>query len=257
MAQTAENNADAGVGRFIMLCLRCDRPVVTRVAWVGREVQCPHCSSVLRVPPPANDGSTVRARGPDTAPKRFFNFACPRCECLLEGHTGMCGQLGTCPTCAARFTVPFLRPGSNLPDKARLVEGEMNDPTPMHAYAASGDQAPKIISDGERASIECPRCGNRNEIDADRCRSCSAPFTMEAAPTIGRINRDSRAVASVTLGVIGLLLAPTFVPGLLAVWFGLLAVTTPHGPGRSRAGIVGLVLGLLSLGGGVAFWASR
>lgn len=257
MRPSAATDSAPPAERFVMLCLRCDRPVMTRVGWVGREVQCPHCSSVLRVPPPSRDGSTVRALGPDAAPKRFFNFACPQCECLLEGHTGMSGQPGRCPTCAARFTVPALRRGSDLPEPAQLVKGEAADPTPMHAYAASGDQAPQIVHVGDAAMIECPRCRARNAIDADRCQTCSAPFTMDAAPTLSRIARDSRAVASLAFGLVGLALAPAFIPGLLATWFGFQAVVNPGHPGRSRLGMVGLGLGVLSLVGGLLFWILR
>lgn len=71
------------------------------------------------------------------------------------------------------------------------------------------------------------------------------------------MNRDSRAVASVVLGVIALLLSPTFLPAVLAIWFGILAVSTPHAPGRSIPGMLGIGLGVLSIGAGVLFWVYR
>lgn len=102
-----------------MVCIRCDRPVLARPQWTGREVQCPYCHSVLRVPQPPADGRPVRADGPTLSAKHYFHFACPRCESLLEAHTGMCGQAGTCPTCAARFSVPYLNASGQTVERFR------------------------------------------------------------------------------------------------------------------------------------------
>ncbi len=243
------------VERFTILCRRCDRPVLARETWVDREVQCPHCHSLMRVPAMPADRRPVRADGPNLSARHCFNFACPRCECLLEAHTGMSGQRGTCPTCGARFNVPYLRSGSGRPEAATLIEGEAQDPVPLHAYAASGYQAPRIVRrDDGTAVIECPRCNAHNPIDADTCMACGTPFTMEAAPTIGKLRRDVRATSSVTLGVVGLVLFPLVIPGLIAAWLGLRSVMFT-GPGRrSSLGFVGLTLGLLSLLAGGAFW---
>jgi hypothetical protein len=248
------------VKRFTILCRRCDRPVLAREAWVGREVQCPHCCSLMRVPAVPAEGRPVRAEAPSLSARQCFNFACPRCDCLLEAHTGMCGQPGMCPTCGARFNVPYLRGGSGRPEKATLIEGEgeAEGLVPVHAYAASGYQAPQIVrrADGT-AVIECPRCNAHNPIDADTCTACGTPFTIEAAPTIGKLRRDTRATSSITLGVVGLILFPAVVPGLIAVWLGLSSVMFA-GPGRrSNLGFVGLTLGLLSLIGGAVFWFFR
>lgn len=241
--------------RFTVLCRRCDRPLIARRGWVGREVQCPHCSSLLRVPAESSDGRPVLAAGPNLSAKRCFNFACPRCDCVLEAHTGMSGQRGTCPTCAARFTIPFIRAGSGKPEKPVLIEGEAADPVPLHAYAASGCQAPRIVQRGDGDSvIECPRCNTHNPIDADTCASCGTPFTMEAAPTIGKLRRDSRATAALAFGVLALPLCFAIVPGLLASWLGLRSAMYAGSERRSTAGLVGLVLGLVSLIGGITFW---
>ena len=241
--------------RFTILCRRCDRLVFVRPGWVGREVQCPHCYSLMRVPEVPADGRPVRAEGPSLSERYCFNFPCPRCDCLLEGHTGMSGQPGTCPTCAARFRVPHVRRRSGMPEKAPLIEGEVEAPVPVHAYAASGHQAPRIVQREDGGSvIECPRCNAHNPIDADTCAACGTPFTMEAAPTVGKLRRDTRATASITLGVVGLIVFPLLIPGLAAMWLGLRSVMFA-GPGRrSWLGVGGAVLGFLSLTGGVAFW---
>lgn len=241
--------------RFTIICLRCDRPVIARRTWVGREVHCPHCYSVIRVPAAPADGRPVRADGPNVSTKLAFNFACPRCDCLLEAHTGMSGQFGMCPTCAARFRVPHLRGRSGVPQKAELVEGVVDTPTPLHAYAASGHQAPRIVqTDDGLAVIECPRCNAHNAIDADNCAACGAPFTMEAAATIGKLHRDRWAKSSLGLGVVGVLAFPVMLPAAVAVWLGLRSVMFAGSERRSVYGFVGLTLGLLSLIGGAAFW---
>jgi hypothetical protein len=241
--------------RFTILCLRCDRPLVARVSWVGWEVQCPHCCSPMRVPEAPGDGRPVRADGPDLSAKNRFNFPCPRCDCLLEAHTGMSGRLATCPTCAARLNVPFLRGKTGRPDRAVLIDGEAELPTPVHAYGASGHHAPQIIrrADGT-CVIQCPRCNAHNPIDADTCDACGAPFTIEAAATVGKMHRDRRASSSLTLGVLAVLLFPTVIPGLAATWLGARSVMFAGSRRRSVVGFIGLGLGLLSLAGAVVFW---
>jgi hypothetical protein len=246
---------EQAVERFTILCRRCDRPVLARTSWVGWEVECPHCYSPMRVPEVPADGRPVQAEGPDLSAKNCFNFACPRCDCLLEAHTGMCGRLATCPTCAARLRVPFLHGRSGRPDKATLIDGEAEAPTPVHAYGASGHHAPQIVRCADGTSvIQCPRCDAYNPIDADTCEACRAPFTIEAAATVGKLYRDHWASSSVTLGVLAILLFPIMIPGLLAIWFGTRSVMFTGSGRRSILGFVGLGLGLLSLAGGIAFW---
>lgn len=247
-------------GSFVMLCRRCDRPVSARQEWVGREVHCPHCRCVIRVPATAPPpGVTVHSEGPDLRTKAEFNFPCARCGCLLEAHTGMCGQAASCPTCAARFVVPFLEIGSRMPERARLLEGEPIDPQPMHAYAASGDQAPQIFRGArDELLIECPRCRQYNPIDENRCLNCATPFTMDAAPTTAKSRRDARATIAVLCGVLGLFAPMTLLPSALALLFGVLATFAPSGYASiSRGGVLGIVFGLVGLTGGVLFWYVR
>ncbi len=240
--------------RFKLICLRCDRPMLARSEWIGREVQCPHCASVLRVPPPPPDGRPVTAQEPSRSPRRRFNFTCPRCGCVLEAHTGMSGSRGTCPTCAAVFSVPYVNPDTGEPDPISSFETETDERAPLHAYAASGHQAPILHRgvDGEM-QIECPRCQARSPIEADACVRCGAPFTLEGAATAAKIERDNWASASLILGVISL---PTFflwLPAVLAVAFGLRSILTAlHSGGVQTIAIVGVALGSISLLGAAA-----
>ncbi|RMF79612.1 MAG: DUF4190 domain-containing protein [Planctomycetota bacterium] len=252
---SAASSGQAASDRFTVLCIRCERQVVVREGWVGREVQCPYCSSVIRVPQRPAIDVPIRSDPPNMAPKKCFNFACPRCGTLLEAHTGMCSQHGSCPTCGARFIVPFLSRAGGRPEKARLLEGGVEAPTPVHAYAASGAQAPtlKRHPDGS-ISIVCPRCGSANEVDADVCHECRTPFTMEAAPTVGGLEGERLAIASVTLGVAGVVLFPLVLPGLIGAICGVLAWMKPSSTARKAQAMIGLVASILAVGGGVAFW---
>jgi hypothetical protein len=236
--------------RFLMECVRCHRPVTVRREWIGQEVHCPHCDSVLRVPPPDERGMLVKALAPQLGSRRFFNFGCPRCESLLEAHTGLCAQPGRCPTCGCRFVVPGLD-YRGMPLPSQVLEGESQDPTPLHAYAASGHQAPRIVSapDGSQA-IQCPRCDTLCSIDADNCPSCGVPFSMDGTPTISGAQRDTNATAALVAGIIALPAFILILPAVLAIVFGLLSLRAGLRSGRIKLkALIGIGLGLASLGG--------
>lgn len=239
--------------RFTMICVRCERSVYARDEWVGSEVQCPHCSSVIRVPERGPAGIPVRAEAPTLSKKRVFNFPCPRCETLLEGHSGMSGHKASCPTCAARLVIPFLR-RSGQPDPATLIDDDGRDFAAVHAYAADGSAAPQIVElENGALAIRCPRCEQLCAIDADVCRHCSAPFTMEAAPTTGKIRRDTQALAALTFGIVSLAAFPFFVPAMVAIWMGLRSFMNPEAGRRPIAALIGVILGVGSLVGGTTF----
>ena len=74
------------------------------------------------------------------------------------------------------------------------------------------------------------------------------PPTYGAAPASGR---NGLAVASLVLGILSLPLCFLFVPALLAVIFGIIALSQIKGnPGQAGRGqaIAGLILGGISLG---------
>ncbi len=242
--------------RFRVVCIRCDRPMSARPEWVGRDVRCPHCDCVVKVPPRRDDGLPVRSSAPSLGHKRYFNFACARCGCLLEGHTGMIGQAAHCPTCAARFVVPGVN-SAGQPDRAALLdERDAQDPTPMHAYAASGDDAPTFerLKTGEMV-IVCPRCRAHCALDAQACSACQAPFTMDAAPTTQKIGGAADAIGAVLAGGLSLFLFPLVLPSVLAIWLGCRGLLRGGGSVASASGGIGL--GILTLCGAILFWATR
>ena len=73
-------------------------------------------------------------------PRLEFNFACPRCESLLESHTGLTGQPGRCPACGAKILVPEVNRRTGRTQRSQLLDDGGEAPAPIHAYAASGLQ---------------------------------------------------------------------------------------------------------------------
>ncbi len=247
----------ANASRFQMICLRCDRPVLARPQWAGRNVHCPHCWSVVRVPPPPANGEIVRAGAPSNAPRVVFHFACPRCSSLLEANSGMSGQTGSCPTCAGRMTVPHVDAHSGRADPAILLEEAPDVPAPVHAYAASGEHAPTIERQHDGTSrIRCPRCRELSPIEADVCANCNAPFSIDGAVTMDRVRRDTRAMAALTAGVLAVPLFMLVLPGLAAIVLGYQALQTPVASSRRPVQAwVAMGLGAVSLMGAAIFWA--
>lgn len=173
---------------------------------------------------------------------------------MLEAHTGMCGRSGHCPTCDALFVIPSVHPVTGMPLGAADPGGPVENPTPVHAYAASGDQAPNIVRDesGE-AMIECPKCHAHSPVDANRCEGCNAPFTLEGAAAASRWG-DARSNAAFVLGIIALPVCMLFLPGLLAIALGWSSIADYPRGSRPVAGSIGLGLGALSMVLGVIFW---
>lgn len=245
--------------KFTFKCLRCDRPVTAARQWAGKEVRCPHCNSVQKVP--LSDGSQASIRGatPNLTAKRCFNFVCKRCQSVLEAHTGMSGQQGHCPTCDAFFIIPGVDPRTGMPTGKADPGDDGQDPTPVHAYAASGEQAPTIVRDESGLpAIKCPKCNAHNELDADNCAACGMPFTIEGA-SVARESffRGGSGMASMILGLLSIPTCMFFIPGLLAITLAYLHRRETPGRKWPASALVGLMLGLLSLPLGVGIWIWR
>lgn len=162
----------------------------------------------------------------------------------------MAAQDGQCPTCGNQITIPILDRYNRLIDpKTRQIIKQ--DPHPVHAYAAAGARAPKIVRarDGKQF-IVCPRCSANSPITFNNCKSCGMPFTMEGTTVDAIGSNNGFCVAALVLGIIGL---PTFFivfPALLAVIFGVVGlrqianVESPNRSGRGMA-IAGIVCGSL------------
>ncbi len=183
---------------------------------------------------------------------RGFNFRCRRCESVLEARSDQCGVQGRCPTCAAEFTIPEIdvRTGLALNDADPGDDGQ--DPTPVHAYAAAGNNAPRI----ERAAtgaltIRCPRCNRASAVDSDGCASCGLPFTWDGMRAVPSSSKASYAAVSLVMGAVAFATigCVPYLPSALAIGFGARALgrRPRSGPAERRdLAVAGITCGVLA-----------
>lgn len=243
------------------LCHVCKSSLSMGDEYAGQPVRCPTCQAVVKVPqrggpvpppPPMARRSTPAPPGLGQSREavRRFGFNCPWCSSRLEATMLTAGQHGQCPTCANNIRIPILDRHGRLidPDTNKIVKP---DPHPVHAYAAAGDRAPKIIRDrvGQQ-SIQCVRCQAQNPVAANSCRGCGVPFTLEGTVQSEKGTSNGYATTSLVLGVLGIPTCMIFVPSILAIIFGIVALlqirTTGNTASRGTA-IAGVTLGGIGL----------
>lgn len=210
---------------FQLDCPFCGKPVTAPAELVGRMAACPYCSKHFSIP---KQGARPV---PVISPNTFidfrairFTFSCQRCSSILEATSPSCGHPGRCPTCGAVFIVPAVDRNTGLPTGPAVVADDGQLPTPVHAYAAAGDKAPKIrrLAD-ERLVIVCPRCEAHMSVDANICSACGIPFTIEGAAIVTKAdpNRNGLASAALVLGVASAFLFKLVIFGPLAIGLGI------------------------------------
>lgn len=229
---------------------------------IGRVMACPHCANHFTIPEEGGKAVPVATPNYNYPPQGAgirFTFSCQRCSSILEARGDLGGRQGRCPTCGAVFVVPQVDPHTGLPVSSAVVEDDGQLPTPMHAYATAGRKAPTIrrLPTGEQVII-CPRCRRDMPIDANTCKACGMPFTMEGAAAVAYAGSpgNTLATASLTFGVVALFLFCLPGLGLLAIGLGIGGLKKAENmgvdrPGRSMA-IAGIVLGAVSL-----IWIAR
>jgi hypothetical protein len=191
-------------------------------------------------------------------PGKRYGFNCPFCSSRLEANETMAAQEGQCPTCGSSITIPIMdRSGRLIDPKTKKVIKP--DPHPVHAYAAAGARAPQIRrSEAGHPIILCSKCGAGSPVTANNCRSCGMPFTMEGTRISEIGTKNGFCVASLVLGIIGIIAFYFIVPALLAVIFGATGYVQSNRPeadssGKNLAiagmicGTVGLILGIWKL----------
>jgi DNA-directed RNA polymerase subunit RPC12/RpoP len=180
-------------------------------------------------------------------PGKRYGFNCVYCSSRLEATESQAAQEGQCPTCGSTIVIPILDRFGRLIDPI-TKEIIKQDPHPVHAYAAAGDRAPKIVRlhDGGQA-IECPRCQSLSPITANNCKSCGMPFTMEGTTLEAAGTSNGFCVASLVLGIIGLPAFCVVVPPILAIIFGIIGYNQVSSSGSESAGrgmaIAGMICG--------------
>ena len=240
---------------IVFPCNICKTSLSADDAQAGQQVRCPGCLTAVRVPLVQTQGAAPSGAmfpGQSRAPGKRYGFNCGYCSSRLEATEAMAAQDGQCPTCGNNITIPILdRYGRLIDPKTRQIIKQ--DPHPVHAYAAAGERAPAILrtNDG-RLIIRCPRCQAISPISANNCKACGMPFTMEGTTVDASGTNNGYAVASLVLGIIGVVLfcIPIIVPGL-ALIFGTIALRQANkteSPGNSRGmAIAGIILGVIGL----------
>ena len=258
-------------------CNVCQHPLQVAPEYAGKKVRCPNCLAVVDAPAPVAVPVTA-ARGDDipvspapppippprrTAPapggnpwvSRFggkrYGFHCPYCSSRLEATENMAAQDGQCPTCGNQITIPILDRYNRLidPHTRQIIK---QDPHPVHAYAAAGDRAPKILRDNNgNQLIVCPRCGARSAITSNNCKSCGMPFTMEGTTFDAAGATDGLCVTALVVGIVGLIAFKTLLVPILAIAFGAFGLRRVADESKNRGGkgmgIAGICLGILGL----------
>src|SRR5438067_6115326 len=256
---------------LVFPCQVCNTSLSADEGQVGQLVRCPTCLSTLRVPAPqrveqlvgAGAGASVAGPGTSLPPRQFgsflgtgtkggkrYGFNCGYCSSRLEATESMAGQQGQCPTCGNSIVIPILDRYGRLidPMTGKIIK---QDPHPVHAYAAAGERAPRIIHQtGGAHGIQCPRCSSVSPITSNNCKSCGMPFTMEGTTLEASGTSNGFCVASLVLGIIGIPAYCIAVPSLLAVIFGIIGlnqVSKNEASGKGLA-IAGLVCGVVGCG---------
>lgn len=214
---------------------------------------CPYCQQSLdNVPPPVSHLRSVMPDEPVGAsgktagaasPARRFQFPCRRCGSVLEASSDLTGRPGRCPTCSATFTIPQVDPASGVPAPIARAAADDELPTPMHAYAAAGHRAPRIVraADGS-TEIICPRCATASGVDADYCRTCGTPFTLDGAEAISSAARSAPPMAALSLALGLLICLPV---GPVAIVTGALGWRSSRRAGRRGRGSIMSAIGVL------------
>jgi len=262
-------------------CHVCNTLLTAGDEYIGQLMRCPTCRTTLRVPAPAvsvgASAAGVGAAGavPPPLPRdlpppmmsrtpmfrgtgKRYGFNCPYCSSRIEANESMAAQDGQCPTCGNNITIPILdRYGRLIDPKTRQIIKQ--DPHPVHAYAAAGDRAPRILrSNKGQQSIRCPRCAALSPITANNCKACGMPFTMEGTTLEASGTSNGFCVASLVLGIISLPTGCIAITPLLAIIFGILGYTQvtkegAEGSGKNMA-IAGIVCGAIGCVFGVYTW---
>jgi DNA-directed RNA polymerase subunit RPC12/RpoP len=248
-------------------CTVCKALLNVDDALAGKRARCPTCMSAQAVPALQAQAAGVSGRAAavninDLPPRvtlppaafqrapsgRRYGFNCPYCSSRLEANESLAGTDGQCPTCGSNITIPILdRYGRLIDPKTKQIIKP--DPHPVHAYAAAGQRAPKIIrmTDGSQ-HIQCSKCGAYSSVQTNNCRQCGMPFTMEGTTAEAAGASNGFCVASLVLGIIGI---PAYCIGVLsglAILFGVIGLNqvnaSGEGGGKGMA-IAGIICGCI------------
>jgi hypothetical protein len=126
-------------------------------------------------------------------------------------------------------------------------DGEL--PTPVHAYAAAGTNAPHIVRiDDQVLLIECRRCASRSPITAHACGHCGLPFTLDGMNRRVASSRPGSATPALVLGILSIPASCAWIglaAGIPAIVLGIYARSRP-GHEDDGCALAGIILGILA-----------
>jgi DNA-directed RNA polymerase subunit RPC12/RpoP len=234
-------------------CRFCMSALQAEESQTGKMVRCPTCRTTMTVPPPMDAAGMMKAASDRGfhQPGRRYGFNCPFCSSRLEANETMAAQEGQCPTCGNAIIIPMMDRHGRLidPITKKIIKP---DPHPVHAYAAAGARAPVIRrTETGHPVIICPRCRAGSPVTANNCRACGMPFTMDGTTNSETGNTNGFCVASLVLGIIGILGFLFVIPSLLAVIFGITGYTQAKQLDTKNSGknlaIAGMTCGVVGL----------
>lgn len=233
MAQTSET--------VKLTCPGCGRTVAARLDELGEAVECPLCHQPF-------EASLAVAKPRQASTGKPFHFQCLRCGSVLEARSGQSGHEGKCPTCGALFTIPEVDPRTGLARHNADPGNDGENPTPVHAYAAAGAMAPRIIrQQDDSLIIECPRCEARSPITANNCPICGLPFTMEGISATAVVPGSNKASTALLIACAGLPLSFCgigILPAAVAVVQAIAALSDRFSSGNLLAWLALAIAGL-------------
>jgi hypothetical protein len=193
---------------------------------------------------------------------RVIRFRCRRCASALEALASQAGEQGRCPSCDAQFAIPQIDPYTGLATADADPGDDGQYPAPVHAYAAAGHAAPRVIRlPDDSLVIECPACTQQTAITANNCPKCGRPFTLEGMSNTV-ITAESRShTLPLVLGLIALPLSMCAgigaVPGIIAVGVGLRNLMLERKASSASGSIAGIIFGLLACVASVVYWVMQ
>lgn len=128
-------------------------------------------------------------------------------------------------------------------------------------------QCATVFQPAEGQTPQCPGCGYSTQQTAPSYSQSgvgiTAPPGQRAPPPttagfqdVAPAKTNGLAVAALVLGIVGIPLMMTVLPGLLALVFGILGVQQTSSRGQAGKGmaIAGIVLGAIAVGISAFFW---
>ncbi|MBN2020604.1 MAG: hypothetical protein JW749_10325 [Sedimentisphaerales bacterium] len=93
-------------------CPHCGQKVNAKDIYAGREIHCPKCRQMIRIPSPAPGKAASPARAPSNAQSNIIKIRCPGCNQKIGVSKNYAGKTVKCAKCGTLMQVPTPK-GSN------------------------------------------------------------------------------------------------------------------------------------------------